>query len=214
MMKNIYSVLMFAVMTASIASCKMDDNDPYHVKIRKERYSKDSFFKVSNQSPFDLKAKREISELPYFNPDIKYDVKGHLELLDTPKPVRMAVSNSAPEAYFNLGKVVFDLNGTECKLSIFQNAKSMKDPQAANELFCPFTDETSGKETYGSGRFLDLQRNPGSNDIEVDFNAAYNPYCAYNHEYSCPIPPMENHLDFRVEAGEKKYKTGRFSFFK
>jgi len=192
----------------------MDDNDPYHVKIRRARFSKDSFFKGSNESPFDLKGKRELTELDYFDPDINYDIKARLELLDTPKPIRMSVSNSMPEAYFNMGTVIFKLNGQDCKLSVFQNAKSMNDPRSADELFCPFTDETSGKETYGAGRFLDLHRNTGSNDIEMDFNNAYNPYCAYNHEYSCPIPPEENHLNIRVEAGEKKYTTGRFSFFK
>jgi len=126
----------------------------------------------------------------------------------------MSVTNTTPEEYYKIGNILFRYKGKPYALAVFQNAKYVKDPAAANELFCPFTDGTTGKETYKSGRFLDLYRTPGSKDIEIDFNKAYNPYCAYNHEYSCPIPPDENHLDFKVEAGEKTFKQGRFSMFK
>jgi uncharacterized protein (DUF1684 family) len=214
MKKHFIILLVLVGFTSAIVSCKMENTDPYSVKIKNYRFSKDSFLKSSKESPMDPKGKRELIALAYFEPDKKYDIKGHLELLDTPKPVRMQVTNSRPESYLNLGVVVFEMNGHQNKLTVYQIAKTDKDPATANELFCPFTDQTNGKETYKGGRFLDLHLTPNSKEIEIDFNYAYNPYCAYNHDYNCPIPPPQNHLNFKVEAGEKAYKTGRFSLFK
>jgi len=82
--------------------------------------------------------------------------------------------------------------------------KSAEDP-FARSLFIPFSDETSGSETYKAGRYLDLEEQ-GGDDYELDFNLAYNPYCAYNDQYTCPIPPRENKLPIRILAGEKNYK--------
>lgn len=82
--------------------------------------------------------------------------------------------------------------------------KAADDP-VAQALFVPFVDETSGKETYGSGRYLDLEQARGD-DYVLDFNMAYNPYCAYNDDYVCPIPPRENKLPIEIRAGEKTYK--------
>jgi uncharacterized protein (DUF1684 family) len=213
-MKQLIFLLIVSGFVFGLSSCKLDDNDPYHIQVMRARFSKDSFFKSGNESPMDPKGKRELIALDYYAPDIKYKVIGHLELLDSPKSYRMQVSNSAPEQYYNMGNVVFTVNGHEGRLAVYQNAKAMKDPRATNELFCPFTDETNGKGTYKAGRFLDLHLVPNTKDIDMDFNLAYNPYCAYNHEYSCPIPPEQNHLVFMIEAGEKSYQTGRFSFFK
>jgi len=99
------------------------------------------------------------------------------------------------------GRVEFDLNGMRLRLVVY---KSAEDP-FARSLFIPFSDETSGRETYGSGRYLDLEEQ-GGDDYELDFNLAYNPYCAYNDQYTCPIPPRENRLPVRILAGEKNYK--------
>src|SRR5207249_1575802 len=130
------------------------------------------------ESPLDLKNKKELIVLSYYEPDSSFNVRAGLEFFEVPKSVMMQVTNSAAEEYYNLGHVAFKLKGRECRLSVYQSAKYVRNPEFANELFCPFTDQTNGKETYESGRFLDLVYKPGTSRIEVDFNYAYNPYCA------------------------------------
>src|SRR5437016_8262376 len=141
-----------------ISGCRMESNDAYTRAVTRARYSKDSFLKGSNESPMDLKAKKELISLSYFEPDSGYKVKARLELFDNPKSFKMQVTNSPPDDYFELGYAIFSLDGHDCKLAVFQSAKYKNEPQVANQLFCPFTDETNGKETYGGGRFLDLER--------------------------------------------------------
>jgi uncharacterized protein len=213
MMKKLIGGLAVILMVV-IFSCRMESNDPYVLKVKRDRFSKDSMLKGSNESPLDPKSKKDLIALDYYEPDSKYDVKAKLVFYNVPKSVMIQRTNEGPEEFYALGQVVFLLNGKENHLSIYQSAKYMKDTANMYEVFCPFTDETNGHETYKSGRFMDLKLMPGAKEIDLDFNYAYNPYCAYNHDYSCPIPPAENHLVIKVEAGEKAYKHGRFSIFK
>jgi len=106
--------------------------------------------------------------------------------------------------YRKYGEARFKLGGKDQVLSIFQNLGLMEDPEYEDYLFVPFTDETNGSESYGGGRYLDVEMPEGDRMI-INFNKAYNPYCAYNAKYSCPIPPAENHLDIEVKAGVKAY---------
>jgi len=106
--------------------------------------------------------------------------------------------------YVKYGEAYFVLDGVQCKLNIYQNQELIKLEKYRDYLFIPYLDETSGKESYGGGKYLDL-RIPKGDSILIDFNKAYNPYCAYNHHYSCPIPPYENRLNVAVEAGVKAY---------
>lgn len=94
----------------------------------------------------------------------------------------------------------FTLNGKALELNVYQSRKNY---QTDKRLFLLFTDLTSGNESYGGGRYIDL-RIPDDDEVILDFNKSYNPYCAYNYNYSCPIPPAENHLDISVKAGVKK----------
>ena len=196
------------------SSCKFESRDPYIQAVKRARFSKDSFYKVADQSPFDIKGKRELIELKYYEPDSTYRVMAKLNVLAHPDSFQMHVSNGHDQDYFKLGTISFRLKGHDGRLSIYQSAKMMKDSRYQSDLFVPFTDETNGKETYTGGRFIELTRINGSDNILLDFNYCYNPYCAYNHDYSCPIPPEENHLNFKVEAGEKAYKLGDVTLFK
>jgi len=94
----------------------------------------------------------------------------------------------------------------DLKLAVFQNKKMLDLSQDTNLLFVPFRDGTSGKETYGGGRYFDCEIPPIGNSILLDFNKAYNPYCAYNPRFSCVIPPEENRLKIKIEAGEKLFE--------
>ena len=113
----------------------------------------------------------------------------------------VVTSKGTKQAYMKHGTFTFQLQGAKLRLFVY---KSAEDP-FARSLFIPFSDETSGSETYKAGRYLDLEEQ-GGDDYELDFNLAYNPYCAYNDRYTCPIPPRENKLPIKILAGEKNYK--------
>jgi hypothetical protein len=118
---------------------------------------------------------------------------------------KMKTTTDRQPEYRTYGTLTFKLFDSTIRLQVYQNVELIKKPGFEDYLFVPFTDNTSADESYGGGRYLDL-RVPLSKSIEVDFNRAYNPYCAYNHKYSCPIPPAENHIPLKMKAGEKKYK--------
>jgi uncharacterized protein (DUF1684 family) len=116
----------------------------------------------------------------------------------------MATTTDREPVYRPYAKIRFKKDGMKGKLTVYQSPEISAMPGYEDYLFLPFTDLTNGIETYGGGRYLELR----IVDLEngwIDFNYAYNPYCAYNHKYSCPIPPMDNHLNFRLEAGVKAF---------
>ena len=103
-------------------------------------------------------------------------------------------------------KVTFKLNGKDLELTLYRNIGLMVNPIYRNLLFLPFTDETTGELTYGGGRYIDLDiKDIDKNKITIDFNKAYNQYCAYSDGYRCPVPPEENDLAVSISAGEKNY---------
>lgn len=110
-------------------------------------------------------------------------------------------SKGTRQAYLRYGTFSFELKGKKLRLFVY---KSAEDPYTRS-LFVPFSDATSGHETYGAGRYLDLEEH-GGDVYELDFNGSYNPFCAYNDGYICPVPPSENKLPVEILAGEKNYK--------
>jgi hypothetical protein len=116
----------------------------------------------------------------------------------------MKTTTTRAPMYKKFAEALFVINGINCKLNIYQNIDLTKKPNYEDYLFLPFTDLTNGDESYGGGRYIDLKVSD-SDTIIIDFNKAYNPYCAYNHKYSCPIPPAENTLSVEIKAGVKKY---------
>jgi uncharacterized protein (DUF1684 family) len=119
------------------------------------------------------------------------------------KQVRVLQTSTGEQArYLDYAWASFELQGKKCKLLILE---VMDMGPNRGKLFLAFADETSAKETYGGGRYMDLKKVPAAASIELDFNKAYNPYCAYNENYSCPLPPRENLLRIAVRAGEKSF---------
>lgn len=139
--------------------------------------------------------------LLYFAPDPAFVVQAKVEKVTPPEPVTLATSRNLEKRYFRWARLRFDLAGTPCVLTAF---KMRPDDPADTSLFVPFADRTSGAETYGSGRFMDLEQ-PAGATVELDFNRAYNPLCNYSPAYNCPLPPSENRLAVAVRAGEKTY---------
>ena len=165
------------------------------------RVDKDSFLRNDLDSPIPPNERLNFKGLNYFPLDPGYRVTSKLERFDTPKPTMMATSTGTRQAYLRYGAFTFEIMGRSLKLIVFKPAE---DPYARS-LFIPFSDETSGHDTYSAGRYLDLEEQ-GGDDYELDFNIAYNPYCAYSEEYTCPMPPAENKLPVNILAGEKNYK--------
>ena len=159
------------------------------------RAEKDDFFGHHPQSPLTPEQKREFKGLHYFseNDALRLDVE--VELLNDEKPMVMQTSTGGVQEYTRFGKFKFQVVGEEAELTIYQ---------ADYGFFLPFVDSLAGKETYPAGRYLEPEALPGKHFL-VDFNVAYNPYCAYNEMWSCPITPAENRLKVPIEAGEKLF---------
>jgi uncharacterized protein len=173
----------------------------YEDELEGLRREKDEFFRTDLDSPIPPEQRSTFKGLNYYSTEKSYKVSARLERFDKPEPVQITTSTGFRQSYVRYGMIRFTIKGTQLRLTVY---KSAEDPFAMS-LFIPFSDETSGSETYGEGRYLDLEEG-GGDEYELDFNLAYNPYCAYNDQYTCPIPPGENKLPVKILAGEKKYK--------
>ncbi len=160
------------------------------------RKQKDEFFINDNHSPLPKEQKERFVGLKYFpeNPNLLFEY--NIEEFPEKEPIKMQTSTGDLQTYIRFGKIRFQVKGIAAELSVFSNQYG---------FFLPFVDSQAGKETYGAGRYLEPHMST-QGKLLVDFNFAYNPYCAYNDLYSCPVPPVENRLKVAIEAGEKNYK--------
>src|SRR6266568_4141584 len=163
------------------------------------RKGKDEFFATSHESPLAHGKTHSPTTLRYFPPDQKYKVHAILHKYVTPERVSMTTSKGTRQQFHRLGYFEFDIDGRKVKLQAYKSTE-----RESSELFIPFRDETSGKESYGASRYLDLEESADDNYV-IDFNYAYNPYCAYSDDYVCPLPPKEGWLVVRILAGEMNY---------
>jgi hypothetical protein len=142
----------------------------------------------------------------FYPPDSNWRISARLVRDSSNKVFRMATSTTRRPNYALYGRLFFEVDGAEHVLEVYQSVDLLKNPDYADYLFCPFKDGTNEDSTYGGGRYLDLRLTDvsPSGRVELDFNKCYNPYCAYNYKYSCPIPPKANWLPIRIEAGVKR----------
>ena len=173
----------------------------YQSFVEKDRKEKDEFMKSGEGSPF-LKDTIPFEGLKYFPVNEKYNIKAKLEPVEEKKVVLLGTSDGKEQKYLEYAYAIFDLDGVENKLLILE---LMDAGPLRGKLFLAFADESSGIETYGAGRYIDVKKVPAATSIELDFNLAYNPYCAYTEKFSCPFPPKENILKVAILAGEKNY---------
>jgi uncharacterized protein (DUF1684 family) len=177
------------------------DDEAYKKQIEKEREEKDRFMRTSAESPF-ANATDAYKGLNYYAPDIRYRIVADLHPVGQKKSVTLSTNDGAVQNYVEYAYAEFKLDGVNNKLLILE----ITDAGPFNgKLFLAFGDETSAGDTYGAGRYLDVDKTPGSRTIKLDFNLAYNPYCAYKDTYSCPLPPTQNLLKVAIKAGEKNY---------
>lgn len=201
--KNILLLLVVAVVLASVLYSFMGSHDQsaYVDEIKKEREEKERFMRTSPESPFVMDAKT-FEGLKYFPVDPKYKITADITPIQSKKMVVLTTSDANEQRYIEYAYADFDLDGFHNRLLILEVTDM---GPFRGKLFLAFGDETSASETYGAGRYLDVNKTPGSNTIALDFNKAYNPYCAYIEKYSCPFPPAENLLKVALRAGEKTY---------
>lgn len=174
-----------------------------------ERREKDYFFREHDSSPLPWSLRPSFKGLSYFPIDPSYRFVVRLHKYERPERVTMATSKGAQKEYLRYGYIEFDIEGKAQKLQVYKSTPSRGDEHHYGDepLFIPFRDATSGKESYGAARYLDADEDP-SGEIVLDFNRAYNPYCAYSENYVCPFPPRENWLEVPIRAGEKKFEKG------
>ncbi len=160
-------------------------------------------YRDTAHTPLRPEDREHFTELERFAPDERYRVTARFKPRKG-KAFAMPTTTDRLPMYEPVGQLTFTLLGRKEQLTVYRNIDLSKRPEYVNYLFVPFTDLTNGDSTYGGGRYLDLT-GPLATGVELDFNRAYNPYCAYGGRYSCPIPPAENHLEVAVEAGVKAF---------
>ena len=165
-------------------------------------------FKDASTSPLKKKDLKDFKGLDFFPVDSSFIVTTRLiKTVDAPI-FEMATTTDRKPLYKEYGILTFSLQGKDCKLTIYQSQDELRDVKYKDYLFLPFTDNTSGNESYGGGRYMDVMTTDERSDgtVVLNFNNTYNPYCAYNDKYSCPLTPRKNHLDIEVKAGVKVFK--------
>jgi uncharacterized protein len=176
-------------------------NFEHDIRQHRETY-KNEFLSTAN-SPLQA---RDLPYLHFYEPDSSYRLQATFVATPGSEPFALLTYSGEQKQYVKYGELRFELSGKQDTLSVYQSLDLRRMPQYRDYLFVPFKDLTNGAETYGGGRYLDFRiRDVQATPCVLDFNKAYNPYCAYSEGYSCPIPPRENHLSRHIEAGEKSF---------
>ncbi|MEC9108751.1 MAG: DUF1684 domain-containing protein [Bacteroidota bacterium] len=155
------------------------------------------FFKDASVSPLKKRDLKNFRGLDFFTYDSTYLVTAKLTKTPKEKPFMMLTTTDMVVEYIKYGTVSFELLNNQYSLDIYKN---LEDPNERDNLFLPFLDDTNGNESYGGGRYINLSI-PQVDNLIIDFNSAFNPYCVYDEKYSCPIVPAENYLPLEIKAG-------------
>jgi len=174
------------------------DSQKFQQKLNKE-------FANKEESPLTEEDFKTFKSLDFFPIDTTYIVEAKLNFIKNSKSFGMKTTTDRLPVYKLYAIATFKIKGVEYNLEIYQNQKLILTTDYEDYLFLPFTDKTNAVTSYGGGRYIDLKIPEGNTTI-INFNKAYNPYCAYNHKYSCPIPPKSNQLNVEINAGVKAYK--------
>lgn len=180
-------------------------NGRYIDEILAARAEKDTYFKENSKTPLHHDLRDTFEGLNYFEPNPEWHFESSLVVDTTEAAFEMPTTTDRLPLYRKYGYIEFKVHDSIFRLFAYQNLDFLKKDPENDYLFIPFKDLTNTIETNGSGRYLDISI-PNNEPVSIDFNKAYNPYCAYDEKYSCPIPPFENHLKLRIEAGEKKLR--------
>tara|TARA_R110001606_G_scaffold55599_3_gene135324 strand:- start:3099 stop:3713 length:615 start_codon:yes stop_codon:yes gene_type:complete len=190
-----------------ILACNSQDKRPL---LGETEYQQElnASYKDASKSPLKTKDLKNFKGLDFFPVDSSFIVIAKLTKIENAPTFEMATTSDRKPLYKEYGILNFTLKGKECNLTIYQSQDDLRDEKYKDYLFLPFTDDTSGNESYGGGRYMDVMTTDEKPDgtIQLNFNNTYNPYCAYNDKYSCPLTPRKNHLDLEIKAGVKVFK--------
>jgi len=156
------------------------------------------------ESPLTKEDIKTFKKLDFYPINKKFKVKAIFTRTEDAIPFKMKTTTDRAPEYVKYGDVEFEMDGKKIKVGIYQSLRLKKTEEYKDYLALPFRDLTSGKMSYGGGRYVDLSI-PEGNTIIIDFNKSYNPYCAYNHKYSCVVPPLENFINVEIKAGVMKF---------
>lgn len=195
------------IMQLTFPGCITTSEDEYLKHIREQREAIDELFKDSKSSPLSDEDIQAFEGLKYFPVDRKFRINARLEKDTIENIIEFPHTMNRKYPYLCYGRVYFKINNQNCSLRVFMNEEFSKSKEGAGprRLFIPFTDLTNDSITYEGGRYIDVEL-PADTQLVIDFNTSYNPYCAYNPFYSCPIVPEENFLNYRITAGELRFK--------
>jgi len=198
-MKNLFSIIFLVLCTVISAQDKaiISESKAAQIELNEE-------FSNPETTILEPKDFKNFKGLEFYPVDKKFIVKAKFVRTPDEKPFLMPTTTDRTPEYVKYGEAHFSIEGKDFVLNLFKSTQPYSEPGYEDYLFLPFTDLTSGDGSYGGGRFLD-QRIPQGDTIIIDFNKAYNPYCAYSPRFSCPIPPKENDLLIRIEAGVKDF---------
>jgi uncharacterized protein len=155
-------------------------------------------------SPLTVEDLASFKSLDFYPISEKFFVNAKFIRTEEEKPFKMKTSTDRKPMYVKYGEARFSIDGKSFQLNIYRNIELSKKEEYKDYLFLPFSDLTCGKESYIGGKYIDMKI-PKGDTITIDFNTSYNPYCAYNHTYSCPKVPLENDLNIEIKAGVMKF---------
>ena len=194
--------VLILLLLVSVFSCKQDKQPILGETEWQKEMNAD--YKDATKSPLKEKDRKEFKGLEFYKFDSTYVVNAKLTRTPDEKPFKMKTTTDRLPNYVKYGVVEFQLEEKTHQLDIFQNLDILEDEGYEDYLFLPFLDNTNGEGSYSGGRYVEA-RIPEGDEIILDFNTAYNPYCAYNDKYSCPIVPRSNYVDADVKAGVKAF---------
>ena len=199
-MKNL--LVLCCLVSISFVSIAQESHEKLTAKDFQDNLNKE--YASKEESPLMAEDLKNFKGLDFYPISEKFIVEAQFVKASKEKVFKMKTTGTRTPEYIKYGELLFKLDDKEYKLNVYQNVELTKKEGYADYLFLPFSDLSCGKESYIGGRYIDM-RIPKGNTVLIDFNKAYNPYCAYNHKYSCPIVPLDNNLETEILAGVKKF---------
>lgn len=194
-------ILLFVLCLCAVQSFAQTDSVKAVMEITAFQKKLNEEFRDRKQSPLDPKDFARFKSHDFFPINLNYRVNAKLIVTEGTPFMAMKTTTSRFSTERVFGYVTFTLSDRAFKLPVYQSKDLMQTAEYADYLFFPFADATNGKETYGGGRYIDLRIPKEGDSLVIDFNMAYNPYCAYSSRYSCPLVPAENQMDIAIPAG-------------
>ena len=188
-------------------SCAAQESD-YQAEIKAYRLDKNAEFLDVQRSPLSAEQMKNFKGHDFYPVDESYRVEARFEATPKSRPFPLKTSKNGTQLYQRLGILHFELDGEKQTLEAYLMVRRFLPPGQKEIVFLPVIDATTGKATYGAGRYLHYEGVPECDTWIIDFNKLYNPFCAYNEDYECPVVPEPNHLKVAVEAGVKDYNGG------